>query len=146
MLIRLHRIQRAEGEADKAIGIRALREGQRDVSSRLDGLVLHDDPPDRHSIQIDVAAGTAPVTISNVPRFARQQPGGRALRNAIYGLPAELILWRLAAENPEIGRSRVEIELEGLRRRADLYGTEVFRVEHLRRSRDLPYETSKSIS
>lgn len=127
------RVDDAEAEAEQAVRVGVLGELGRDLAGRLDGLVRDGDVADADNVGVDVAGRRAAVAVADLPRRAVEPPRRRAGRHVVRRLAPHLVARRLRAEDPEIRRARVEVEVQRLRRRADLHRAQVLRVEGCRR-------------
>ncbi len=133
LLLRGDGVDAAEGQADEAVVVGVLGELGGDLGGGLDGLALELDAADVDDVGVDVARGAAAVAVLDAPGGARELLGRGALGRGIDAVARLLALGQLAAEDPQVRRARVEVEVERLRRRAHGHRRQVLRVLRLGR-------------
>lgn len=119
------RVDVAEGEPNQAVGVTILSEGGRNLLGSFDSLRGNSQTSDRDLVLVDIAAGGAAVAVLDVPGSARDLLGSAAARSRVNGLAVPLRRGRLAAEDPQVRRARVEVQVQDLRRGANRYWAEV---------------------
>lgn len=113
-------VQGAEGEAEQAVQVALRGEGARHGLGRLDRLLGDREVAHLDDIGIDNAAGRAAIAVGDGPPRAVDLGRRVALGGRVQGLAVDEAHPRVGAEDPEIRRARVDVEVEGLGRRADL--------------------------
>lgn len=118
-------IQAAESKTKQAIGFRLGRERIRDGGGDLDGLVGHRQASNGDLVGINLSTGGRAIAIGDAPGGTAQRLGGAALGRVVDGLAVDLARGRRGGENPQIRGAGIEVQVEGLCRRADLHGGDV---------------------
>jgi hypothetical protein len=127
----------AESETQETVRVPVPRKRGRDLRRDLDCLAGYCDGPDRDHVRVHETRRSAAVAVADAPFLAFQLLCGRAGFDVVDGLVCDLCLGGLTAEHPQVGRSRVKVEVERLWRCPYLYGSEILRVEGLGNRRSL---------
>jgi hypothetical protein len=122
----------SEGKTEQSISL-ALDKLSAELARELDGLVLDADAAQNESVSADVAAGSASVSIRDLPGAAFGLVEGGALGGiedsvTFGGCGGCGRRWQLGAPDPEISRAGVKVEVQRLRWSADRDSGKVQRV------------------
>jgi hypothetical protein len=122
----------SEGKTEQSISL-ALDKLRAKLACELDGLVLDADAAQNESVSADVAAGSASVSIRDLPGAAFGLVEGGALGGiedsvTFGGCGGCGRRWQLGAPDPEISRAGVKVEVQRLRWSADRDSGKVQRV------------------
>lgn len=124
-------VQAAERKAEQTVKVTLLGEGGGHDLGGLDSLVSNRQAADLNDISVDDAAGRAAITVGDAPLGVGELLGAAALARAVQRLAIDGARASVSAEDPEVRRTRVEVEVERLRRRADLDWGQPLRVKLL---------------
>lgn len=114
-----HSVDAAEGKTKETIVVGVALELRRNSLGSLNSLGLEGNATDGHGVSVDVTAGRATITVGDLPRSTAELLGGAALAGVVLGLSVDGAGGKLSAEDPEIRRTGVEVQVEGLSRSTD---------------------------
>ena len=88
MALGCDRVDLVERKAEQAVIVRVLRKLRTNCLCQFDCLIGYDRLAYGDPVDIDVAAGTAPVAVLNLPGIAARNLGGRRLAGGVDGVTA----------------------------------------------------------
>lgn len=116
------RVEAVKAHADEAIDVTVGSEGRRDSLGNLNGLAGRSETTNGDLIGVDNTAGSALVTVLDLPGSAGDQAGGAALGGSVDVLAVDLGRGGQAAEDPQVRRASVQVQVQDLGRGTDADG------------------------
>lgn len=114
LLLWLDGVKLAEGQADKTVVVGVLGEGLGDGGGHLDSLVGHGGATDVDGISSNVACRSRTVTIADGEGSTLHHLQRLGLCRVVQGVTGGGLGRELSVEDPQVGRARVEVEVECL--------------------------------
>ena len=135
MLGRLNGVSSIISEAEETVGEVILGELSAHFLGRFNSLVRNTQSSDRDDVIVNDSTGAALVGVTNFPGLTVLLFSSRALARVVERLAVDLVGVGIGAENPEITRASVEVEVDSLGRGSDLNRSNVLLICRVVRAR-----------
>lgn len=119
LLLGLDGVQLAEGKTDETVVVGILSEGLGDSSGHLNGLVGHSGTTNVDGISSNVACSSRAITVADRERSTLDHLQRCGLGRVVQRVTGGGLGRKLSVENPQVGRARVEVEVQGLSTNVD---------------------------